>query len=134
MTTKRSKFQDIFDATPPEQEGSPDAPPPTAASPTPVAAPQAAAPVAPSVAPPAPSVAPPASAPAQPAPRQGRRAPGKSSDPDYTPVTIYLRKDQYQRVQVRMIELGRKREVSDLIGELLDDWLVSQQASSRSDV
>jgi len=54
------------------------------------------------------------------------RPPGKSSDPEYTPVTLYLKRSQYQKVQVRMIELGRKREISDLVGELLEAWLIEQ--------
>lgn len=124
MTAKRSKFQDIFDDAPPP-EASPESSP--AASPgSPPAArsganPQAAQPAAPA-------------SPVEEAPRRGRKTPGKSSDPDYTPVTIYLRKTQYQRVQVRMIEMGRKREVSDLVGELLDAWLAAQHTSSNPDV
>lgn len=124
MTAKRSKFQDIFDNDPPA-EASPEVSP--AASPgAPPAANsgatrQAAQPAAPG-------------SPAEETPRRGRKAPGKSSDPDYTPVTIYLRKTQYQRVQVRMIEMGRKREVSDLVGELLDAWLASQHTSSNPEV
>ena len=104
---RRSKFQELFDETRPEDDE-----PPSESGP-----------------PPAPA------APALPieAPQRARKAPGKSSDPDYTPVTIYVRKKTYQRVQVRMIELGRKREVSDLVNELLETWLSDQQPSTRLD-
>ena len=61
-----------------------------------------------------------------PAPKQGRRKSGKRSDPDYTPVTIYLKKDTYTQVQMRMLEQGRRREVSDLVQDLLAQWLESR--------
>ena len=103
---RRSKFQELFDETHPEDA----APPPEPSPPV-----RSAPPVRPA----------PPELPAEP-PQRARRAPGKSIDPDYTPVTIYLRKNTYQRVQVRMIERGRKWEVSDLVNELLETWLASQ--------
>ena len=55
--------------------------------------------------------------------RRGQKTPAKSKDPNFTPVTLYLRKDTYQNVQIRLLRMGRRREVSDLVGELLEAWL-----------
>jgi hypothetical protein len=55
--------------------------------------------------------------------RKSQKTPAKSKDPNFTPVTLYLRKDIYQNVQIRLLAMGRRREVSDLVGELLEAWL-----------
>ena len=55
--------------------------------------------------------------------RRGQKALAKSKDPNYTPATVYLRKDTYQNVQMRLLAMGRHREVSELVGELLEAWL-----------
>ena len=55
--------------------------------------------------------------------RRRQKAPAKSKDPNYAPVTLYLRKGTYQNVQIRLLAMGRRREVSELVGELLEAWL-----------
>jgi hypothetical protein len=50
----------------------------------------------------------------------------KSKDPDYTAVTIYIRKDTYQKLQMRLLAQGRRREVSELTNELFEGWLNNQ--------
>lgn len=55
--------------------------------------------------------------------RRRQKAPAKSKDPNYTPVTLYLRKGTYQNVQIRLLAMGQRREVSELVGDLLEAWL-----------
>ncbi|CAN5732808.1 hypothetical protein BH10CHL1_BH10CHL1_06510 [soil metagenome] len=88
MTTKRSKFTDIFDRRN-------EAPAPVPAEPT--------------------------------------RKLAKSKDPNYVPLTIYVRKDLRNKVQVMLMENGRGRDVSGVVNELLEAWLV-QQKSGNVDV
>ncbi|MDZ4721959.1 MAG: hypothetical protein SH847_26150 [Roseiflexaceae bacterium] len=101
MSARRSKFQDLLD------QREPSVSPPTAEAP-PVDTPQ-----------PLPAPAPPANV--------RSKALAKSKDPDYTPVTIYIRKDTYQNVQMRLLTQGRHREVSELTNELFLVWLAAQQ-------
>lgn len=54
---------------------------------------------------------------------RGRPANGKRSNPDYEQVSCYLRRVTHAEVQVRLIREGKKRDVSDLIEELLSEWL-----------
>jgi hypothetical protein len=61
------------------------------------------------------------SAPVQ-TPKMGRPR-GKRSDPDYEQVTSYLRKDTYQAVKVALIKSGEKMQFSDLMQQLLENWL-----------
>jgi hypothetical protein len=49
------------------------------------------------------------------------RPPGKRSDPDYTQVTAYMRKDTYQAAQKLLIDLDR--DFSDLPQDLVNDWV-----------
>lgn len=57
------------------------------------------------------------------APARSSKPLAKSKDPNYAPTTVYLRKDTYQNVQIRLLAMGRRREVSELVGELLEGWL-----------
>jgi hypothetical protein len=53
-----------------------------------------------------------------------KRPRGKKGDPAYTQVTAYIKTDTYQRTQIRLLQLrGKKKEVSELLQELLTDWL-----------
>ena len=53
-----------------------------------------------------------------------KRSRGKKGDPAYTQVTAYIKTDTYQRTQIRLLQLrGKKKEVSELLQELLTDWL-----------
>jgi hypothetical protein len=45
----------------------------------------------------------------------------KSVDPDFLKFTTYIRKRTHRAVKVRLVEQGR--ELSDLVEELLSDWL-----------
>jgi len=48
------------------------------------------------------------------------KSPGKRSDPDYTQITAYIRKDTHEMV---MRKIYKRQEFSELIEELLSDWM-----------
>lgn len=59
-------------------------------------------------------------------PRPGRPAGpagGKRSDPDYTQITAYLRKDTRNAVKLALLQEGQGRDVSELVEGLLTGWL-----------
>jgi hypothetical protein len=64
----------------------------------------------------------------KPAPAQTTRAssrpPGKRSDPDYTQITAYIRKETHEGV---MRAIYKRQELSELIEELLAGWLKRQK-------
>ena len=47
---------------------------------------------------------------------------GKSSNPDYTQVLTYIRKDTHNAVRAALIFDETKRDLSDLVEELLAAW------------
>lgn len=51
------------------------------------------------------------------------RITGKSSHPDYTQVLTYLRKDTHNAVRAALIFDETKRDLSDLVEELLAAWV-----------
>ena len=55
----------------------------------------------------------------------GRPKTGKRSNPDYRQVSAWIRRDTYDRVTIRLIREDR-REFSDLVQTLLEDWLKSR--------
>lgn len=56
-----------------------------------------------------------------PAPKNGKsKTPGKRSNPDYTQITAYVRKDTHENV---MREIYKRQEFSELIEELLTEWI-----------
>ena len=55
------------------------------------------------------------------APKKGKSRPaGKRSDPDYTQITAYIRKNTHENV---MRKIYKRQELSELIEELLDQWM-----------
>jgi hypothetical protein len=54
----------------------------------------------------------------------GRPKGGKTSDPAYISTTILLRKELKKRLQMRALEDGR--DLSDIVGELVEAWLTDQ--------
>jgi hypothetical protein len=56
--------------------------------------------------------------------RSGRPA-GKRTDPDYTQITAYIRKDTHHAVKLRLLQEGQGREFSELVQDLLEGWLKS---------
>ena len=85
---------------------------PSAESPRPVEAPASALPSSTPSDPPAP-------------PRRGR-PPGKRSDPGFVQVTAYVPGDLYRRVRIGLLEDAKGQEFSELVAELLVDWVKSR--------
>ncbi len=48
---------------------------------------------------------------------------GKSSNADYTQVLTYIRRDTHRRIKKVLIDDPDERNLSDLVEELLSDWL-----------
>ncbi|HEY0461271.1 MAG TPA: hypothetical protein VGC97_19200 [Pyrinomonadaceae bacterium] len=48
------------------------------------------------------------------------KSPGKRSDPSYTQITAYIRKETHESV---MRQIYKRQEFSELIEELLTDWM-----------
>lgn len=57
-------------------------------------------------------------------PKRGRPVKGKRSDPNYVTALAYVRKDTYDEVRNRLFL--QRREYSDLVQELLAEWLESK--------
>ena len=53
--------------------------------------------------------------------RRSRAKTGKRSDPSYTQVGCYLPRELNNRVKMKLV--ADSRDFSDLVAELLDDWL-----------
>jgi hypothetical protein len=64
-------------------------------------------------------------------PKRLGRPPGKRSDPEYQPVTAWIRKKTYQSVRERLLREGRG-EFSVLVETLLRDWLKSPRTKGRT--
>lgn len=106
---ERSKFRGILDATKGRAPGAADAP--TRPGPTEP-----------------PPAEPPRPAPAEaPAPRGPGRPRGKRSDPAFEQVTAYVPRALYRRVRIALLEADRGQEFSELVAELLVNWLDTRQ-------
>jgi hypothetical protein len=57
--------------------------------------------------------------------KRGRPA-GKRSDPKVVQVTAYIQKDTHTAVKIALLKEGKKRQFSELVEELLRDWISAQ--------
>ncbi len=57
-------------------------------------------------------------------PTEASQKKGKRSDPDYTQISAYIRKDTHRAVMQAIVT---KRDLSDLIEELFAEWLKKQK-------
>jgi hypothetical protein len=73
---------------------------------------------------PTPPPAPPSPAPPL-TPRKGR-PPGKRSDPRFVQVTAYVPEALHRKVKIRLLQEAKGQEFSELIEELLEDWIGSR--------
>lgn len=55
--------------------------------------------------------------------KQRGRPKAKRSDPDYLGFTTYIRKDTHLQVKIALLQEGQGRELSELVQELLTEWL-----------
>lgn len=53
---------------------------------------------------------------------------GKRNDPDYDQVTAYIRKETHKRAKIALLEGPGKQEFSELVEQLLTDWLAQRKA------
>ena len=60
------------------------------------------------------------------APRPQGRPPGKRSDPNWKPRTILMRTKTHRRVASVLLERDDGPDLSELIDELLTEWLAKQ--------
>ncbi|MFN6572006.1 hypothetical protein [Dendronalium sp. ChiSLP03b] len=61
-------------------------------------------------------------------PKRGRPK-AKRSDPDYEQVTAYIRRDTHTTVKIELLkdaQTGEKQEFSELVQDLLEQWLKSR--------
>jgi hypothetical protein len=56
-------------------------------------------------------------------PKKTGRPKGKRSDPNFEQVTAYIQSITYTSVKIELLKEGQKREFSELVQELLEDWL-----------
>ena len=54
--------------------------------------------------------------------RVGRPPVGKKSDPSYTQVTAYVRRDLYRDVRIALLQDGSGQDFSELVDQLLQRW------------
>ncbi|GGJ58591.1 hypothetical protein [Deinococcus roseus] len=54
--------------------------------------------------------------------RKRGRPEGKRSDPSYTSTTFYIEKEVLQGAQVKLIQEGKTRDVSEVVNALLKLW------------
>ena len=57
----------------------------------------------------------------------GRPRNGKSSNPEYKQISALIRKDTHREVVRALLDDNETRDVSDLLQDLLQEWLVSQR-------
>lgn len=61
-------------------------------------------------------------------PRQRRKSTGKRSNPDWQPFTAFGRTATLRQVEVKLITLGHKNKLSDLLEDLMTEWLKSPRS------
>jgi hypothetical protein len=54
-----------------------------------------------------------------------KRSLGKKNNPDFTQTTAYIRTRTYNEATKRLIDEGRKRDYSDLVEDLISEWLAA---------
>jgi len=64
----------------------------------------------------------------KPMPERNRRGRpnGKRSDPEYIGFTTYIRKNTHLKVKIALLQERQGRELSELVEELLGNWLQSK--------
>jgi hypothetical protein len=62
-------------------------------------------------------------------PNRPGRPKGKRSNPDYEQVTAYIRKGTYKATKRALLDDASERQFSELVQELLEQWLQQDQNS-----
>lgn len=63
--------------------------------------------------------------------RRGRKPTGKRSNPEWQPFTAYGRTETLRRVEVKLITIGHKNKLSDLLEDLMIEWLKSPRPPQK---
>jgi hypothetical protein len=61
--------------------------------------------------------------------KQGRPK-GKRSNPSYEQVTAYIKKETHQQIKIELIKENNIQDFSELVEELLNEWLRTQKAKN----
>ena len=69
---------------------------------------------------------------APPAATPKREKRGKRGDPNFTQVTAYIRKETHRQVKLALLQEGSDREFSELVEDLLAEYLRTQQLKNLS--
>ena len=59
-----------------------------------------------------------------------RKKRGKRNDPSYTQVTAYIKKETHYQVKLALLQEGSDREFSELVEDLLTEYLRTQQLNN----
>jgi hypothetical protein len=57
---------------------------------------------------------------------------GKRSNPDYEQVTAYIKKETYRNTKIALLQQGNNQEFSELVEQLLSDWLSMQKSNNSN--
>lgn len=60
------------------------------------------------------------------------RPKGKRSNPDYEQVTAYIKRETYRKTKIALLEQDEISDFSELVEELLTEWLNRFDDPSRS--
>lgn len=63
--------------------------------------------------------------------RRGRKPTGKRSNPEWQPFTAYGRTATLRQVEVKLITIGHKNKLSDLLEDLMSEWLKSPRPPQK---
>ena len=65
-------------------------------------------------------------------PQKSGRPRGKRSHPDYEQVTAYIKKETYRNTKIALLQQGNNQEFSELVEQLLSDWLSTQKSNNSN--
>jgi hypothetical protein len=57
---------------------------------------------------------------------------GKRSNPDYEQVTAYIKKETYRNTKIALLQQGNNQEFSELVEQLLNEWLSTQKSNNSN--
>jgi hypothetical protein len=70
--------------------------------------------------------------PAEPKPQKSGRPRGKRSNPDYEQVTAYIKRETYRNTKIVLLQQGNNQEFSELVEQLLSEWLSTQKSNNSN--
>jgi hypothetical protein len=55
------------------------------------------------------------------------RRSGKRRDPNFVPFTTYIKKENHREAKIALLKEGKGRELSQLVDELIEQWLAAHK-------